>query len=921
MAFEALLEINVAVRDALRNIDRLQAETTKQVSSINKSFDSLKTVAVAAVGVFAGAQAVNAIRGFVDAANTQEDAINSLNNSLRTAGTFSEEASQQFQDFASELQASTRVGDETTLQLAALARNFTTTNDEALKLTEAAVELSAATGISLESAVSNLGKTFGGLTGELGESVPALRSLSKEALQSGAALDFVLNRFGGSAAAQVQTFSGATEQLGNAFGDLQEQFGFIITQNPQLIAAINEVSRIISELTGEVEDSRGAFSETFGSIVEITASFATSTVSAFAAIGEVIDESKLGYRVLAEAIVRSLNAPFRAFSRFESFIAETFANIVVSSSNFVNGLIDQLKRIPGIERFIPQVNDAQNSLNEFTGGIVAGLNAISDEADKAKAPLEDLERAAVRATAEQILANQEYIDSANAVVQSFADAEQRIIAAGNSTTQFSRQVERSSSQATNAVQNISKEAQDAAKKQEESFQKLVAEIEKAERSTRPLENQLTQLGVAFADAFNNNEFDKARQIFTEIQSINQKITEEVEKQAEAQRKAADEARRNAVQARENAERQILGAVVGGDGSSQLQVDQLQEEVDVLAAKLNEAGLAEGERVKLQNELAEKQTALADAQNRNLDNSRRLVSTVASTVGEIFLPGFGGIIGQLTDQLARGPEEAAAFITGLIKGIPQIIENIALALPEITIALAESMPEVAAALAVEVPIKLTRALVERAPEIIEAQIRAVPRLVEAFAKAIASQVFNVDFDFSIVQAKFESLVEDFRTSLSTFFGGLGDIFSNFELSITGAGESFFTSVVEGAQRFVEEILSASTGGLLGGDGDGRGLSTGNISIGGLRNSGQDLVDRSGLGGLFLTGGSTQPTGVAGSGLTERQLSSLGDAIGRSVSDTLRDIGTEQVPPLVIQLKLNNSQLSNALVDLRRNGFPT
>ena len=88
MTFEALLEVNIAVKDAIKNIDRLQKEATDQVSSISNSFDQLKTAAVAAVGAFAGAQAIGAIKTFVSAANEQEDAVNSLNNSLRTAGSF-----------------------------------------------------------------------------------------------------------------------------------------------------------------------------------------------------------------------------------------------------------------------------------------------------------------------------------------------------------------------------------------------------------------------------------------------------------------------------------------------------------------------------------------------------------------------------------------------------------------------------------------------------------------------------------------------------------------------------------------------------------------------------------------------------------------------------------------------------------------
>lgn len=208
------------------------------LSRFGRALTSLKA---AAAGIGAALLGGIAVRGLIEAAEKQEDAVNKLNTSLATAGTFSEEASQKFQKFASDMQKVTRVGDETTLAMAALARNFTDTNDEAIKLTEAAIQLSAAADISLDSAVKNLGKTFSGLAGEIGESVKDIRTLTTEELKAGAALDLVLQRFGTAAQSQVKTFSGATEQASNAFGDFNEKLGDSITRSPVVIELINQV--------------------------------------------------------------------------------------------------------------------------------------------------------------------------------------------------------------------------------------------------------------------------------------------------------------------------------------------------------------------------------------------------------------------------------------------------------------------------------------------------------------------------------------------------------------------------------------------------------------------------------------------------------------------------------------------------------
>lgn len=203
------------------------------------AFAGLRSTLLGLGAAFAGAFATRAI---IDAASKQEDAINSLNQALKSAGTFSKAASKDFQDFASGLQGRSIIGDEALLEAAALARNFTKTNEQAKKLTEAALELSSATGKDLTSSLEQLGKTFGGSLGRLAELVPDLKNLTQEQLKAGEATDFIISRFSGSALAKTKTFSGAIDQLSNTFGDLLEEFGFAITRSKFVVSAINSLN-------------------------------------------------------------------------------------------------------------------------------------------------------------------------------------------------------------------------------------------------------------------------------------------------------------------------------------------------------------------------------------------------------------------------------------------------------------------------------------------------------------------------------------------------------------------------------------------------------------------------------------------------------------------------------------------------------
>jgi len=239
-----------SLKGSVKRAEKITVKSAKKIAnSFTKSYSVMKNNLMSFKGLIGTIVAGYAVKTVVDAAAQQEEAINDLNTSLKNAGTFSQEASQMMQKFASDLQKVTVVGDETSIQMMALARNFTQTNEQAMKLTEAAINLSAATGISLESAVRNLGKTFGGLLGELGENVPALRGLSVEALKSGAAIDLVLKRFGKAAEAKIKTFAGAFQQLKNLFGDFLETLGVLITQSPVVIKLLSLMAKGFSNMS------------------------------------------------------------------------------------------------------------------------------------------------------------------------------------------------------------------------------------------------------------------------------------------------------------------------------------------------------------------------------------------------------------------------------------------------------------------------------------------------------------------------------------------------------------------------------------------------------------------------------------------------------------------------------------------------
>lgn len=244
---------------------KIKTAGEKALGSLKSGFDSVRKAAnevalgAAAVGaaVFAaGAKAISAFK-------TQEESVNRLNQALINTGDFTAEASKDMQAFSAELQKNSTFGDEIINNQLALAKSFGVSNDEAKKLVQAAADLSAATGMELSSAVKNLGKTMAGLTGELGESVPALRNLTAEQLKAGEGIDLVANQFSGSAKAMTQGL-GALDQMANAVGDLWESVGQTISPIVSLAA------QALTDLAVQGQNATG-FMNGLSSVVDFVA--------------------------------------------------------------------------------------------------------------------------------------------------------------------------------------------------------------------------------------------------------------------------------------------------------------------------------------------------------------------------------------------------------------------------------------------------------------------------------------------------------------------------------------------------------------------------------------------------------------------------------------------------------------------------
>lgn len=218
-----------------RKLERKVGDFGKKMKEVGTTMSTYITAPVVAAGAIA-----------VRSANQQLQAESRLLTALKGRKEVQDRLIKQ----AAELQSRTIYGDEVIIEQQAFLAALGLTEQQIGSTINAAIQLSAALGIDLNSAVRNLAKTYSGLAGELGESIPALRNLTAEEMKAGGAIAYVNDNYKGFAETAAQTGMGPLQQLKNTLGDLAEQFGAILVPIIQKLAVrLKEIAEKFQQLS------------------------------------------------------------------------------------------------------------------------------------------------------------------------------------------------------------------------------------------------------------------------------------------------------------------------------------------------------------------------------------------------------------------------------------------------------------------------------------------------------------------------------------------------------------------------------------------------------------------------------------------------------------------------------------------------
>lgn len=376
----------------MKSVEKGLGGMEKKLSSLGKSLSKSLTVPLTALGAVA-----------LSNAETQIQAESRLMTALGGRA----DVQQRLLSQASEIQSRSVIGDEVIISQQAYLASLGRTEQEIKDMIEASVQLSAATGMSLESAVKNLAKTYGGLTGELGESIPKLKELTAEQLKSGEAVKFVLNNYKGYAETAAKNGLGAMKQLKNAWGDLLEQVGtammpFVTKVSRMLGVIVSAMQRVSPEVMkiivtlGGLAAAIGPVSLGISGIIKLMPMLKTGLVALASPVG------------IAVTAILALGAAFLyAKQQKEALVSEMTSDFEKLSLSTLERQLKENRRLQAVnENESPwQGNSIASKVNyALNKGTRAKNLKMEEEAlvaaiEKSKKAIEERERAEAQAKA------------------------------------------------------------------------------------------------------------------------------------------------------------------------------------------------------------------------------------------------------------------------------------------------------------------------------------------------------------------------------------------------------------------------------------------------------------------------------------------------------------------------------------------
>lgn len=255
MANEIPLDILVRLDKSINDIQKFREKTESSLKSIQKSAEAISFVEIGKTAVEAGKLIVEALKDVIHSALESEKAINQLRSTLKLTGSETEENVKLFTELATEIENITGISDEAVLGQISYVKALGATNTQTEKIIRAATDLKAVLGGDLQSNIDILIKTFSGeVPRSISRVLPELHKFSTAQLQSGAAVDFLANKYKGFQSELSKTSGVQIEILKQKFDDLKETIGGLVTNSSLFKSAIEGVKNVTTNIDEGIKE-------------------------------------------------------------------------------------------------------------------------------------------------------------------------------------------------------------------------------------------------------------------------------------------------------------------------------------------------------------------------------------------------------------------------------------------------------------------------------------------------------------------------------------------------------------------------------------------------------------------------------------------------------------------------------------------
>lgn len=692
------LEIQVLADKASQSVAQFQKDTAAAVQGINEKLESMKTLAEAAVVAFAVEHIAEFFKTTIEAASKQEDAINRLNTALGVSGDYSAGASADLQEFADQMQATTRFSNDAVISQLAIAKAFGASNDGAKDLVSAASELATATGTTLDEAVSKLGKTYSGEAGRLGQMLPALKDLTAEQLKSGAAIDYILKRFGGSAAADVDTFTGSIAQLSNAYEDISKARGTVIIQDPLVIAGIHALTELFQENTEQAKANGDAFRSFVDGVVKSVAVGIPVALDVLAFFARGFEGAVSVIALAAQGVVQVVNG-------LVTVVVGGLSGAIDSMLGLTETVLRAAASVPGLESSFKAMG---LSATHAADGIGDLRTSITSNLDEAVATVGDFTDSFGEGVAASIGKVEDFDTSLNGfragvdkVAQAVFDADGQTIKSAKEVTNSRKDLAAAAGLTADQLADLAKQAEDFA---HQVFTAGLSDAAKVDQSRREqlekLQDFEKQGAIATQDAA------LARQQI-EAQAAD-KITEIREKAAKAAAKADEDAANAADKLADDWAKETDDAIKKAARAAQEARSAVESAANSpITFAFSFADIQPADLDPLTQQIAGSAVGLLGKVLQGAAGAKDLIAQGAGAFADAFLPGIGPAVSGVIGQLAQGPEATEKFIREFIAAVPQIMDAVAESIPAVVDALVDTLIDKGGI--VKIGIALTKAM--------------------------------------------------------------------------------------------------------------------------------------------------------------------------------------------------------------------